>query len=84
MVAPIDRSSLATLCADIFEADRRGALIFEYLTARWVQRPRREGGIDAVLDMARCAAYREVLDDLVLLINEGRDPTPAAPPGDDG
>lgn len=76
MAEPITRAQLAQLCYDIFEADNRGAAIFRYLELRWVKKPRSEGGIDAILDMARCSAYREVLDDLVILINIGRSPEP--------
>lgn len=68
-----DRAALARLCYDIFEADRRGAAVFEYLTARWARSPKWEGGIDAVMANIRNVAYREVLDDLVILINQGRE-----------
>lgn len=78
MAEPVDRARLAKLCYDLFEVDRRGQVIFSYLAGpRWCRKPTGTG-IDQVLDMARCAAWRELLDDLVLLINEGRDPEPAA------
>lgn len=72
MAESVDRAHLARLCHDIFEVDRRGQAIFDYLAGpRWSRTPR-GSGIDAVLDMAKCAAWRELLDDLVILINEGR------------
>jgi hypothetical protein len=84
MAEPITRAELARCCSDIFEDDRRGQRIIEYLIARWSRTAKKTGGIDSLMDTIRCAAYREVLDDLILLVNQGRDGTAPVEPGDDG
>lgn len=66
-----DRQQLAQACFDIFESDRRGARIFEYLSRKYVQGPVDKGGIDAVLQTFIRASQRQVIDDLLRLINEG-------------
>lgn len=84
MVRQIDRQELARQCYDVLEVDRRGAYIFDYMVQRWARVAKKDGGLDALMDTIRCAAYREVLDDLVRLIDEGRNGPPPVPPGDDG
>ncbi|MCC7462919.1 MAG: hypothetical protein IT480_10725 [Gammaproteobacteria bacterium] len=72
-----DRAAIDRLCFEIFEEDRRGAAIFDYLCRRWARRPT-GSGLDSLIDIVRVDAYREVLDDLVNAINRGRDHNPTA------
>lgn len=69
------------LFLQIFEDDKRGAEVFEVLLRRFGQtRVHTVGGIDAVLKTYQGAAYRELLDYIVLRCNRARgvnDPLPA-------
>ena len=72
MAGPRDQAAIDRLCYEIFEADRRGAAIFDHLCMRWARRPT-GSGLDSLIDIVRVDAYREVLDDLVHAINRGRE-----------
>lgn len=73
----IDRQELARYCEQLFDGDRRGRYVLQYLIARWAgNSPAVTGGIDAVLKTYRDAGSRMVLDDLLMLIDQGRSPVP--------
>lgn len=65
-----DRDHIDLLYRDIFESDRRGAVIFEDMLRRFGNtRVHTDGGIDAVLKTYKSAAHREVMDYIVTRIN---------------
>lgn len=66
-----ERRRLASLYRDIFEVDKRGAVLFEDLYARFAGKAKvhTSGGIDAVLKTYRDAAHREVIEYIVTMCN---------------
>ena len=68
-----EQTRIDSLFLDIFEADRRGAELFDLLTKRFgTMKVHTDGGIDAVLKTYRGAAHREVLDYIVVRCNRAR------------
>jgi len=66
-----DQQHIDQLFRDIFETDKRGALIFEDLYRRFASKARvhTAGGIDAVLKTYQDAAHREVIEYIVTRVN---------------
>lgn len=62
------------LFLDIFEADKRGAEVFDVLYRRFASSARvhTDGGIDAVLKTYRDSAHREVIEYIVMRCNRAR------------
>ncbi len=78
-----DRDALPALYRDIFESDKRGAVILEDLVARFGHaKVHTDGGIDAVLKTYRAAARREVLDYIATRINQANGAPDPQPQGD--
>jgi hypothetical protein len=69
-----ERDRIDRLFIDIFEADRRGAEIFEILYARFAgsAKVHTDGGIDAVLKTYQASAHREVIEYIVKRCNRAR------------
>lgn len=77
-----ERARVDQLFADVFEADKRGAEVFDVLLRRFNGGALVQGGIDAVLTTYRNAGRREVLDYIVARCNRARgvpDIEPAQP-----
>ncbi len=76
-----ERARVDQLFADLFEADKRGAEVFDVLLRRFAGGAVVTGGIDAVLQTYRNSGRREVLDYIVARCNRARgvpdiDPAP--------
>lgn len=69
-----ERARVDALFLAIFEDDKRGAEVFDVLFRRFATQAKvhTDGGIDAVLKTYRGAAYRELLDWIVLRCNRAR------------
>lgn len=65
----MEADELAYLYRDIFETDKRGALILEDLIRRFHQPMVTKGGVDAVLQTFARGGRREVVDHIVRQIN---------------
>lgn len=75
-----ERARVDQLFADIFEADKRGAEVFEVLLKSFNGGALVHGGIDAVLTTYRNAGRREVLDYIVARCNRARGVPDLEPP----
>ncbi len=65
----MDSDELAYVYRDLFETDRRGALILEDLVQRFSKPMVSKGGIDAVLQTYQRGGERNVVDHIVRQIN---------------
>jgi hypothetical protein len=65
----MDSEEIAYLYRDVFESDRRGALILEDLVQRFSRPMVTKGGIDAVLQSFARGGERNVVDHIVRQIN---------------
>ncbi len=85
MSAPDERDRLDGLYRDIFEADKRGAEIFEDLYRRFASKAKvhTAGGIDAVLKTYQDAAHREVIEYIVTRCNRANGVDDSQPTGDE-
>lgn len=66
-----ERARIDALYHAIFEADKRGASVFDDLYRRFASKARvhTNGGIDAVLKTYQDAAHREVIEYIVTRVN---------------
>lgn len=66
-----ERDHMDALFHQIFEADKRGAAVFDDLYRRFASKARvhTNGGIDAVLKTYQDAAHREVIEYIVTRVN---------------
>lgn len=69
-----ERARVDALFVAIFEEDKRGAEVFDVLFRKFATQAKvhTDGGIDAVLKTYRGAAYRELLDYVVMRCNRAR------------
>lgn len=69
-----ERARVDALFVAIFEDDKRGSEIFDVLYKRFVSQAKvhTDGGIDAVLKTYRDAAYRQLIDYIVMRCNRTR------------
>ncbi len=81
---PPDRDQLDALYLDVFEADRRGAAIFEDLYKRFAAHAKvhTDGGIDAILKTYAAAAHRDVIEYIVTRCNRARGVDEQPEPGE--
>jgi hypothetical protein len=69
-----ERARIDALFLDLFETDRRGAVVFDVLYRRFAAgaKVHTEGGIDAVLKTYQASAHREVIEYIVRRCNRAR------------
>ena len=75
----MDSTELAYVYRDIFESDRRGAMILDDLITRFSKPAVVKGGIDAVLQTYHREGAREVVQHIVRQINRANGVTEPNP-----